>query len=104
MITCQKQPHTSFFRISSVLRLWMQNQISSWLPYSCIEIKIRSSCCDSVGQEPAVSVRMCLIPGFAQWAQDLALPQAVVLFTDGAWIQHCCGCGVDQQLQLRFDP
>ena len=24
--------------------------------------------------------------------------------TDSAWIRNCCGCGVGQQLQLRFNP
>ena len=40
------------------------------------------------------------IPGIAQWVKDVALPQTVVSFTDVAWILHCPGCGVGQQLQL----
>ena len=45
-----------------------------------------------------------LIPGLAQWVKDLALPWAEVSVTDPAWIQHCYGSGVSQQLQLWFDP
>ena len=45
-----------------------------------------------------------LTPGLTQWAKDPALAWAVVLFADMAWIWHCCGCGVGQQLQLQFDP
>ena len=41
-----------------------------------------------------------LIPGLAQWVKDPALLGAVVLVTDAAWILHCCGCGVGQQLWL----
>ena len=36
------------------------------------------------------------IPGLAQWVKDLALPWAVVLVADTAWIQ--CGCGLGLQL------
>ena len=43
-----------------------------------------------------------LIPGLTQWVKDLALP--MVEFVDMAQILWCCGCGVGQQLQLRFDP
>ena len=32
-----------------------------------------------------------LIPGFAQWVKDLALPCAVVWVPDMAWILHCYG-------------
>ena len=40
-----------------------------------------------------------LIPGLIQ------LPWAVVQVTeDMAWIEHFCGYGVGQQLQLQFDP
>ena len=41
-----------------------------------------------------------LTPGFAQWVKDSAWPQAVVEVADEAWIQHCCGWGISQQLQL----
>ena len=37
-------------------------------------------------------------------AQDLALLQAVVWVADAARIWHCCVCGVEQGLQLQFDP
>ena len=33
------------------------------------------------------------IPGLAQWAKDLALPQAAVKFEDEAWVWRGCGCG-----------
>ena len=45
-----------------------------------------------------------LIPGPAQWVEDLALPRAVVLVWDMAQIWHCCSCGEGRQLQLQFDP
>ena len=38
------------------------------------------------------------IPGLAQWVKDLALPQASLEVTDVAWIWHCCGGGIGQQL------
>ena len=40
------------------------------------------------------------IPGPPQWVKDLVLPCTVVQVADKAWIPCCCGCGVDQQLQL----
>ena len=40
----------------------------------------------------------------AQWVKDVALPCAVVYVADVAWIPHCCGCGISQQLQLPLDP
>ena len=45
-----------------------------------------------------------LIPGLAQWVKDLVLLQAAVPVGDVAQILQCCGCGLGQQLQLRFDP
>ena len=45
-----------------------------------------------------------LIPGLAQRFKDPTLLQAVAWVTDVARILCCCGCGVGQQLQLRFDP
>ena len=47
---------------------------------------------------------MDLIPGLTQWVKDLAFPQTVVSVIDVAQIWHCCGCGVDLQRQLQFDP
>ena len=44
------------------------------------------------------------IPGFPQWVKDPVLLWAVVYVADEAWVLHCCGCGVGQQLQLWFDP
>ena len=38
------------------------------------------------------------IPGLAQWAKDLAMPQAVVQVTDAASIPSCFGYSVGQQL------
>ena len=45
-----------------------------------------------------------LIPGLTQWVKDLALPRAVVWVANVAWIWHCCGYGVGQQLWLQFNP
>ena len=42
------------------------------------------------------------IPGLAQQVKDPALPGAVVWVADAAQIWH--RCGVDQRLQLQFDP
>ena len=44
------------------------------------------------------------IPGLVQWVKDPVLLGAVVQEADATWIQRCCGYGMDQQLQLRFDP
>ena len=40
----------------------------------------------------------CGFSGLAKWVKDLGLPQAAV----AAEIHHCCGCGVDRQLQLQL--
>ena len=40
------------------------------------------------------------ISGLAQWVKDPALLKAVAQVTEVAWIWHCCGSGVDWQLQL----
>ena len=45
-----------------------------------------------------------LILGLTQWVKDPVLLRAVMQVADEAQIQHCCGCGVGQQLQLRLDP
>ena len=45
-----------------------------------------------------------VIPGLAQWGQDLALPGAVMWVADAAWITCCCGSGVGWWLQLQLDP
>ena len=44
------------------------------------------------------------IPGLVQWVKDLALLWAVVQVADATRIWHCCGSGVGQWLQLRFNP
>ena len=44
------------------------------------------------------------IPGLAQWIKDPLLPWAVVYVPDTAWILHYYGCGIGQQLQLKFQP
>ena len=43
------------------------------------------------------------IPGHAQWVKARVLPQVAAQVTDEAQILYCCGYGVGQQLQLRFD-
>ena len=43
------------------------------------------------------------VPALAQWVNDLVLPGAVVQVADAARILRCCGSGVGQRLQLRFD-
>ena len=44
------------------------------------------------------------IPSLTQWVKYPSLPGAEVYVADAAQIPSCCGCGVGQQLQLRFDP
>ena len=44
------------------------------------------------------------IPGLTQWVKDPVLPQTTEQVTDAAWIWHCYGCGVGQQLQRQLDP
>ena len=48
------------------------------------------------------------IPGLAQCIKDPALlkaaAQIVDVVADAAPIQGCCGCGMDWQLQLQFEP
>ena len=51
-----------------------------------------------------VSMRLQVWYLTSLWVKGLALPWAVVQVTDLAQILHCCGCGVGQQLQLRFNP
>ena len=40
------------------------------------------------------------IPGLTQWVKDPALLRSVVQVAEWARIWRCCGCGVDQWLQL----
>ena len=42
------------------------------------------------------------IPGSTLWVKDPVFPQAAVWFAHVTWIWY--GCGIGQQLQLRFDP
>ena len=45
-----------------------------------------------------------LIPRLVQWVRDPALLWAVVYVADTARIPNCCGCGIGQQLLVRFNP
>ena len=44
------------------------------------------------------------MPDLAQWAEDLALLNAVGEVADMVWIWCCYGCDVGLQLQLQFHP
>ena len=41
------------------------------------------------------------VPIVAQWVKN---PASIHKVSHVAWIPCCCGCGVDQQVQLQFDP
>ena len=46
-----------------------------------------------------------LIPGLAHWVKDLALAGSCGVGRRYSWDLACsCGCGVAQQLRLRFSP
>ena len=45
-----------------------------------------------------------LSPGLPRRVKNPGLPHAAAQVTDAARIWRRCGCGVDQQLQLRFNP
>ena len=47
---------------------------------------------------------VALIPGLAQWVEDLVFPRAAVGAADAAWILRCCGSGVGQWLQSDYTP
>ena len=53
-----------------------------------------------VANPASIHEGMGLLPGLAQWVEDLALPGAVVNTADSAQILSCCGCGLGRQLQL----
>ena len=62
-----------------------------------------SSCGGSAEMNPtSIHEVEDLIPGLTWWVKDSTLPWAKV--SDVAWMLHCYGCGVGQQLQLWFDP
>ena len=41
------------------------------------------------------------VPIVAQWVKN---PASIHKVSHVAWIPCCCGCGVDRQVQLQFDP
>ena len=43
------------------------------------------------------------MPGLAQSMKDPVLPQATVKVANAAQIPRCYGCGIGQQLQIRFN-
>ena len=53
----------------------------------------KSAHCGSTGEGPEVSVRM--------WLRSLASISGLRIQQQ---VQHCCGCGIGQHLQLQFDP
>ena len=51
-----------------------------------------------------INIQKSKMTDLSQWVKDPALPRAIVQVAEATWIWSCCGCGIDQQLQLQFDP
>ena len=45
-----------------------------------------------------------LIPGLTSGLRIQCCHKLQGRWTDAAWIWHCCGCGVGQQLHSALDP
>ena len=88
---CCRGFKVKFFQHSFSLRSLDMNDKNLEFPLWFSGLRIRPVSLEDIG----------LIPGLAQWVNDLALPQAAVKVKDVAWIWHCCSCGVGRQLQLR---
>ena len=44
------------------------------------------------------------IPSLTRWVKDPSLRLTGVEVADAAWILHCSGCGIGQELQFQFNP
>ena len=97
-------PLTSPLGIYSVFQTMKQALIFYYLENN-IKSSRESSCRGSVETNPTRNHEVVgSILGLTPWVKDLALPWAVLQVADVARTPGCCGCGVGQQLQLRFDP
>ena len=45
-----------------------------------------------------------LIPGLAQWIKGSGIAVSCGVGQRRFQTLHCCGCGVDWQLQMQFNP